>query len=252
MSGIQTLFMVFLFVFLGNLVNHWIEDFQSDNDLSDYVVWTYAEIVYLILRIFLPTLVIYQNQGCRQFMKSAVNELASEFRCLQSSRLSHTQSTNTLLTLETTQGHISHEEATYGLDELNKIEDRTEEQGDAKTLQTVVLNTVNIELQEATNKPDLKNIKEEIENKSGVAQEMQSIIKGKGKGKGKGQSNFKEAKVLSPKHKSDDKPEGIKEKSRYKEEENKLTRSALASRRALKKWKERTKKLQVLKPRLTQ
>ena len=252
MSGIQTLFMVFLFVFLGNLVNHWIEDFQSDDDLSDYVVWIYAEIVYLMLRIFLPTLVIYQNQGCRQFMKSAVSELASEFRCLQSSRLSHTQSTNTLLTLETTQGHISHEEATYRLDELNKIEDRTEEQEDAKSLQTVVLNTVNIELQEATNKPDLKNIKEEIEIESGVAQEMQSVIKGKGKGKGKGQSNFKEAKVLSPKHMSDDKPEGIKEKSRYKEEENKLTRSALASRRALKKWKERTKKLQVLKPRLTQ
>ena len=94
MSGIQTLFMVFLFVILGNLVNHWIEDSQSDDDLSDYAVWIYAEIVYLTLRIFLPSLVIYQNQGCRQFMKSAINELASEFKCLQSSRLSHTQSTN--------------------------------------------------------------------------------------------------------------------------------------------------------------
>ena len=34
MSGIQTLFMVFLFVILGNLVNHWIEDSQSDDDLT--------------------------------------------------------------------------------------------------------------------------------------------------------------------------------------------------------------------------
>ena len=46
MSGIQTLFMVFLFVFLGNLANYWIEDFQSDDDLSDYVVWIYAEIYF--------------------------------------------------------------------------------------------------------------------------------------------------------------------------------------------------------------
>ena len=267
MSGIQSLFMVFLFVFLGNLVSHWIEDFQSDDDLSDYVVWIYAEIVYLTLRVFLPTLVIYQNQGCQQFMKSAVNELVSEFKCLQISRVSRTQSTISLLTLETTQGHISHEEASYGLDALNKIEDRIQEQEnvktpqtvvlstvnieqeDVKTLQTVVLNTVNIELQEPTD-TDLKNIKEEIKNESGVAQEMQSVIKGKGKGKG--QSNFKKGKVLSPKHISDDKPEGIKQKSRYKEEEKKLTRSALASRRALKKWKERTKQLQVSKPRLTQ
>ena len=231
MSGIQTLFMVFLFVFLGNLVNHWIEDFQSDDDLSDYVVWIYAEIVYLILRIFLPTLVIYQNQGCRQFMKSAVNELASEFRCLQSSRLSHTQSTNTLKTLETTQGHISHEEVTYGLDAVNKIEDRTQEQENVKTPQTVV---------------DIELHKPADTDESGVAQEVQSVIKGKGKGKG--QSNFKKGKVLSPEHVSDDKPEKMKQKSRYKEEENKLTRSALASRKALKKWKKRTKQLKVLKP----
>ena len=107
MTGIQSLFMVFLFIFLGNLINYLIEDFQSDDDLSEYVVWIYSEIVYIILRIFLPTLVIYQNQGCHQFMKSAVNELASEFKCLQSSRLSHTQSTNNLLTVETIQGHKS-------------------------------------------------------------------------------------------------------------------------------------------------
>ena len=235
MSGIQTLFMVFLFVILGNLVNHWIEDSQSDDDLSDYAVWIYAEIVYLTLRIFLPSLVIYQNQGCRHFMKSAINELASEFKCLQSSRLSHTQSTNTLKTLETTQGHISHEEVTYGLDAVNKIEDRTQEQENVKTPQTVV---------------DIELHKPADTDESGVAQEVQSVIKGKGKGKG--QSNFKKGKVLSPEHVSDDKPEKMKQKSRYKEEENKLTRSALASRRALKKWKERTKKLQVLKPRLTQ
>ena len=239
MSGIQTLFMVFLFVILGNLVNHWIEDSQSDDDLSDYAVWIYAEIVYLTLRVFLPSLVIYQNQGCRHFMKSAINELASEFKCLQSSRLSHTQSTNTLKTLETTQGHISHEEVTYGLDAVNKIEDRTQEQENVKTPQTVVLNTVDIELHKPADTDE-----------SGVAQEVQSVIKGKGKGKG--QSNFKKGKVLSPEHVSDDKPEKMKQKSRYKEEENKLTRSALASRRALKKWKERTKQLQVSKSRLTQ
>ena len=235
MSGIQTLFMVFLFVILGNLVNHWIEDSQSDDDLSDYAVWIYAEIVYLTLRVFLPSLVIYQNQGCRHFMKSAINELASEFKCLQSSRLSHTQSTNTLKTLETTQGHISHEEVTYGLDAVNKIEDRTQEQENVKTPQTVV---------------DIELHKPADTDESGVAQEVQSIIKGKGKGKG--QSNFKKGKVLSPEHVSDDKPEKMKQKSRYKEEENKLTRSALASRRALKKWKERTKQLQVSKSRLTQ
>ena len=233
MSGIQTLFMVFLFVILGNLVNHWIEDSQSDDDLSDYVVWIYAEIVYLTLRVFLPSLVIYQNQGCRHFMKSAINELASEFKCLQSSRLSHTQSTNTLKTLETTQGHISHEEVTYGLDAVNKIEDRTQEQENVKTPQTVV---------------DIELHKPADTDESGVAQEVQSVIKGKGKG----QSNFKKGKVLSPEHVSDDKPEKMKQKSRYKEEENKLTRSALASRRALKKWKERTKQLQVSKSRLTQ
>ena len=235
MSGIQTLFMVFLFVILGNLVNHWIEDSQSDDDLSDYAVWIYAEIVYLTLRVFLPSLVIYQNQGCRQFMKSAINELASEFKCLQSSRLSHTQSTNTLKTLETTQGHISHEEVTYGLDAVNEIEDRTQEQENVKTPQTVV---------------DIELHKPADTDESGVAQEVQSVIKGKGKGKG--QSNFKKGKVLSPEHVSDDKPEKMKQKSRYKEEENKLTRSALASRRALKKWKERTKQLQVSKSRLTQ
>ena len=174
-SGIQLLFMVFLFVFLGNLASYLIENFQSDDDLSEYVVWIYEEIVYIILRIFLPTLTIYQNQGCHQFMKSALNELASEFKCLQSSRLSRTQNTNNLLTLETTQGHKSHEEATYGLDALIKIEDRTQEQKDVKTQQTVVLNTVNIELQEPTDKPDLNNIKEEIKNEPGVAQEIQSV-----------------------------------------------------------------------------
>ena len=44
----------------------------------------------------------------------------------------------TILTLETTQGHISHEEVTYGLDAVNKIEDRTQEQENVKTPQTVV------------------------------------------------------------------------------------------------------------------
>ena len=252
MSRIQTLIVVFLLVFLANLMNYLIEDFQSDDDLSEYVVWIHFEIVLLLLRIFIPTLVIYKNQGCHQFMKSAVNELASEFKCHQSrnsSRLSGTQITNNLLPLETTQGHKSHEEATHGLDALIKIEDGTQEQEDVKTQQTVVLNTVNIEL-EPSDKPDLKNIKEEIKYEPGLAQEMPSVIKGKGKGKG--QSNFKKGKVLSPKHILDDKPEGIKQKSRYKEEEKKLTRSALASRGALKKWKERTKQRQVSKPKLTQ
>ena len=221
MSRIQSLIVIFLIIFLGNLMNYLIVDFQSDDDLSEYVVWIHVEIVFLILRIGLPTLVIYKNQGCRQFMKSAVNELASEFKCLQSrnsSRLSGTQITTKLL--KTTQGHKSHEEATHGLDALIKIEDETQEQEDVKTQQTVVLKTVNIEL-EPSDKPDLKNIKatlmsplrtkhmsmdikEEIKNEPGVAKEMQSVIKGKGKGKG--QSNFKKVKDLSPKNISDDKP----------------------------------------------
>ena len=223
MSRIQTLFLVFLFIFLGNLMNYLIEDFQSDDNLSEYVVWIYVEIVFLMIRIVLPTLVIYKNQGCHQFMKSALNELASEFKCLQSRnsiRLSGTQIANNLLPLETTQGHKNNEEATHRLDALTTIEDRTKEQEDVKTQLTVALNTVNVEL-EPFDKPDLKNIKatlmsplrtkhmsvdikEEIKNEPGVAKEMQSAIKGKGKGKG--QSNFKKVNALRPKNISDDKP----------------------------------------------
>ena len=168
-SGILLLIVVSLSMFLGNLMSYLIEDFQSDDDSSEYLVWIYVEIIFLIMRIFIPTLIIYQNQGCRQFMKSSVNELASEFKCLRSRNPSRL-STNTISTL--------------------------------------VLNIMNIKLQEPSDKPDLKNIDEEIKNEQELAQEIQSVIKGKGKGKG--QSNFKKGKVMSPKYISEDKPEGIK------------------------------------------
>ena len=183
-------------------MNYLIEDFQSDDDLSEYVVWIHVEIVFLMIRIVLPTLVIYKNQGCHQFMKSAIKELASEFKCLQSRnsiRLSGTQLANNLLPLETTQGHKSHEEATHRLDAMITIEDRTQEQEDVKTQQTVVKNTVNIELG-PSGKPDLKSIKvpltsslrtqhmyidlkEEMKNEPEVAEEMESKVKAKAKDK---------------------------------------------------------------------
>ena len=217
MSRIQTLLLVFLFIFLGNLMNYLIEDFQSDDNSSEYAVWIHVEIVFLMLRIVLPTLVIYKNQGCHQFMKSALKELASEFKCLQSRnsiRMSGTQITNNLLPLETTQVHKNLKEATHSLDPLITIEDGTQEPEDVKTQLTVALNTVNFEL-EPFDKPDLKNIKATLMSplrtkhmsadiKEGVAKEMQSVIKGKGKGKG--QSNFKKVNALIPKNISDDKP----------------------------------------------
>ena len=217
MTRIQSLFLVFLFIFLGNLMNYLIEDSQSDDDLSEYVVWIHVEIVFIMLRVVLPTLVIYKNQGCRQFMKSALKELASEFKCLQSRnsiRMSGTQITNNLLPLETTQVHKNLKEATHSLDPLITIEDGTQEPEDVKTQLTVALNTVNFEL-ESFDKPDLKNIKATLMSplrtkhmsadiKEGVAKEMQSVIKGKGKGKG--QSNFKKVNALIPKNISDDKP----------------------------------------------
>ena len=213
MTRIQSLFLVFLFIFLGNLMNYLIEDFQSDDDLSEYVVWIHVEIVFIMLRVVLPTLVIYKNQGCHQFMKSALKEVGFEFRCLQSRnsiRWSGTQIANNLLPLETTQGHKNHEEATHRLDALITIEDGTQEQEDVKTQLTVVLNTVNFGL-EPFDKPDLKNIKATLMSPLRTKhmavdkkEEMQSVIKGKGKGKG--QSNFKKVNALSPKNISDDKP----------------------------------------------
>ena len=121
-------------------------------------------------------------------MKSAVLELASEFKIdigLQSSNTSRLMSstkstTNTnVVTLETT--HKRPEEATLHnttleLNVLNKSE--VEEQKDIKTQQQTVL--LNVELQEANDKPDLKNIKEEIKTELGMTQELQSVTKGKG------------------------------------------------------------------------
>ena len=100
-SGIQLLMLVFLGNFVGILTSYYIEDFQSDDDLSAYLAWIYGEIVFNLftLRIFVPILLISQKQGFRQFMKSAVHELASEFKIdigSNTSRLmSATQSTNT-------------------------------------------------------------------------------------------------------------------------------------------------------------
>ena len=188
MSGIQVLIMVFLVIFLGNLMSYLIEDFQSDDDLSDYAAWLYGEIVFNIftLRFLLPIWFIFQKQGFRQFMKSAVLELASEFKLdigLQSSNTSRLMSstkstTNTnVVTLETTDKRP--EEATLHnttleLNVLNKSE--VEEQKDIKTQQQTVL--LNVELQEANDKPDLKNIKEEIITELGMIQELQSVTKG--------------------------------------------------------------------------
>ena len=48
----------------------------------------------------------------------------------------------------------------------------------------------------------------------------------------KGQSNFKKGKVMRQKHITDHKPEEIKQEPECKEEDEKITRSALASRQA--------------------
>ena len=247
MSGIQVLIIVLLAIFLGSLTSYLIEDFQSDDDLSDYIAWIYGEIVFNIftLRILLPIFFISQKQGFRQFMKSAVLELASEFKIdigLQTSNTSRlvsaTQSTttNNLVTLKKTQGHKRPEEAllhhpTLGLEAPIKNEVKTQDQEDVSTQKTVPLNDVNVELQEPNDKPDLRNIKEEIETEPRMVQELlQSVTKGKGNGKG--QSNFKKGKVMRQKHITDNKPEEIKQEPECKEGDEKITRSALASRQA--------------------
>jgi hypothetical protein len=249
MSGVQSLMYVFLAIFLGNLMSYLIEDFQSADDLSDYVAWLFGEIVFniFILRILFPLWGISQKQGFRQFMKSAVLELASDFKIdigLQvsnTSRLRRPTKSNintNVVTIETTRK--TPEEATLHNNTIGwnaLIKSEVEEQEDVNTpQQTLPLNTVNMELQEANDKSDQKNAKGEIRTQFG-----------KGKGKGKGQSNFKKGKTSGQKHTSDNKPEEMKQESRWKEEDKKITRSTLASRRALKKWKERTKQLQVRK-----
>ena len=213
MSGIQLLVLVFLALLLGNLMSYLIEDFQSDDDLSAYLAWIYGEIVFNLftLRIFVPILLISQKQGFRQFMKSAVLDLASEFKIdigLQSSNTSRFMSaTQSTVTLEKPQGHKRHEVALlhypkHGLDAPTKNDVKTQDQEDVPTQKTVPLNTVNVELQETNDKPDLRNIKEEIETEPGMAQELlQSVAKGKGIGKG--QSNFKKENVMRQKHITD-------------------------------------------------
>ena len=213
MSGIQVLTLVFLAIFLGNLMSYLIEDFQSDDDLSAYIAWIYGEIVFNLftLRIFVPILLISQKQGFRQFMKSAVLELASEFKIdigLQSNTSRFMSATQSTVTLEKPQGHKRHEEAllqypTVGLDAPPKNEVKIEDQEDVPTQKTV-----NMELQEPNELPDLRNIKEEIETEPGMAQELlQSVAKGKGHGKG--QSNFKKGKVMRQPHITENKPEDI-------------------------------------------
>ena len=61
------------------------------------------------------------------------------------------------------------------------------------------------------------------------------------------QSNFKKGKVMRQKHVTDNDPEETKQEPECKEEKEKITKSALASRQALKKWKERTKQYRVRK-----
>jgi hypothetical protein len=243
-------------------MSYLIEDFQSDDDLSAYLAWIYGEIVFNLftLRVFVPILLISQKQGFRQFMRSAVLELASEFKIdigLQSSNtsrlMSATKSTTTtnLVRLEKTQGHKRPEEAllhypTLELEAPTKNEVKTQDQEDVPTQKTVPPNTVNVELQEPNDKPDLRNIKEEIETEPGMAQELLQSVD-KGKGNGKGQSNFKKRKVMRQKHITDNKPEETKQEPECKKEDKKLTRSAPASRQAFKKWRERTKQLQTRK-----
>jgi len=232
-SGIQLLMLVFLGNFVGILTSYYIEDFQSDDDLSDHVVWLFCEIFFniFICRSFFHW-AISQKQGFRQFMKSAVLQLASDFKInigIQSSNtsrlMSPTKNNINVVTLETS--HKRPEEATLhkttlGLNAL--IKSQVEEQEDVRThQQTVPLNTVNVELQEANDKPDLKNIKEKIKTELEMTKELQSVAKGKGKGKGK--SNFK--KVSGQKHISEDEPEEIKQEPRWKEENKKITRNPL-------------------------
>ena len=305
MSGIQLLMLVFLGIFLGNLMSYLIEDFQSDDDLSDHVAWLFCEIFFniFILRSFFHW-AISQKQGFRQFMKSAVLQLASDFKIdigIKSSNTSRLMSPtksnrdtgghvdmgtcphqvfaatltlsqpgeadyahpilcpNQVLKAKGTPGNINvvthekshkrHEEGTQhnttlGLNALIKSE--VEEQDIVKIQQqTVPLNTVNVELLEANDKPDLKNIKEKIKTELEMTQELQSVAKGKGKGKG--QSNFKKGKISGQQHVSEDESEEIKQEPKWKEENKKITKSALASRQALKKWKERTKQYRVRK-----
>ena len=54
-------------------------------------------------------------------------------------------------------------------------------------------------------------------------------------------------KISWQKHVSEEEPEEIKQETRWKEDDKEITRSALASRQVLKKWKERSKKLRVRK-----
>ena len=255
MSGIQLLILVFLAILLANLMSYLIEDFQSDDDLSAYIAWIYGEIVFNLftLRIFVPILLISQKQGFRHFMKSAVLELASEFKIdigLQSSNTSRFMSaTQSTATLEKTQGHKRHEEALlhypkHGLDAPTKNEVKTQDQEDVPTQKTVPLNTVNMELQEPNDKLDLRYIKDEIETEPGMAQELLRSVS-KGKGIGKGQSNFKKENVMRKKHITDvcldNVPEEINLEQECKKEDEKITRSALASRQAFKRWRENTK-----------
>ena len=267
MSGIQVLMLVFSAIFLGNLMSYLIEDFQSDDDLSDYVAWLFCEIFFniFIIRSFFHW-AISQKQGFRQFMKSVVLQLASDFKkyigiqSINKSRLmSPTKSNINVVTLATSHkihGEATLHNATLGLNA--QIKSQVKEQEDVKIQQqTVLLNTVTVEFEEANDKPDQKNIKEEIKTELGMTQEMQSAVKGKGKGKG--QSNFRRGKISGQKHtvwtvndtliqpiplESEDKREEIKQEPRWKEEDKKIT---LASRQALKKWKERTKQLRVRK-----
>ena len=147
-------------------------------------------------------------------------------------------------TLETTEGHNSLENVTLELNSLIKIGVETQEQENLPTKQILPLNTEKAEL--PNDKHDLKNIKE-IKTELGVAQELQKVTTNKGKGKGKGQSNFKKEKFSRPKYISDNKPEGLKQEPSWKEEDKEITRSTLASRHAYKKWKERTKQRRVRK-----
>ena len=171
MSGIQLLTIVFSANFLGNLISYLIEDFQSDGDLSEYVVWMYSEIIYYIVRLFIPSLIIYQNQGFRQYKKFALHEFCSEFN------ISFSLHSSNITRLSPSQ---------------------------------CTLNAINVELQEPNDKLGLKIIEEEIKTEPGMPQELQSVFEGKGKGKGKGQSNFKKGNISEPKYIPDGKPEEIK------------------------------------------
>ena len=59
----------------------------------------------------------------------------------------------------------------------------------------------------------------------------------------RGQSNFKKEKVMRQKHMTDSEPKEIKQDLKCKEEDEKITRSALASRQALRRWGEIRKQL---------